>query len=91
VSPKVASKLMGHGTPEYQPAAAAITLGRYTHTLPGELERAGDLLDAFNAQRARSELTRSFLSPLHSPDCAGPLAKRDCTAHQPVFKIGKAW
>jgi len=31
-----------------------------------------------------------FLSPLHSPDCAGPLATRDCAAHQPVFKIGKA-
>ena len=39
----------------------------------------------------RSELTRSFLSPLHSPDCAGPLAKRDCTAHQPVFKTGRPW
>src|SRR5215211_2470882 len=67
VSPKVASKLMGHGTPEYQPAVAANTLGRYTQTLPDELERAGDLLDAFNAQRARSELTRSFLSPCIPP------------------------
>jgi ATP-dependent DNA helicase DinG len=38
---------MGHKTPEYQPGAAAITLRRYTHTLPGELERARDLLDAF--------------------------------------------
>jgi hypothetical protein len=37
---------MGHKTPEYQPGAAAITLRRYTHTLPGELERARDLLDA---------------------------------------------
>jgi hypothetical protein len=36
-----------------------------------------------------SELTRSFLSPLHSPDGAGPLAKRDCAANQPVFKTGK--
>jgi integrase len=47
VSPKVASELMGHKTPEYQAGAATITLRRYTHTLPGELERARDLLDAF--------------------------------------------
>ena len=52
VSPKVASTLMGHKTPEYQPGAASITLRRYTHTLPGELERARDLLDAFLAERA---------------------------------------
>jgi integrase len=51
VSPKVASMLMGHKTPEYQPGAAAITLRRYTHTLPGELDRARDLLDAFLAER----------------------------------------
>ena len=51
VSPKVASMLMGHKTPEYQPGAAAITLQRYTHTLPGELERARDLLDAFLIDR----------------------------------------
>ena len=37
-------------TPEYQPGAAAITLRRYTHTLPGELERARDL-DRFLAER----------------------------------------
>jgi integrase len=52
VSPKVASTLMGHKTPEYQPGAASITLRRYTHTLPGELERARDLLDKFLAARA---------------------------------------
>jgi integrase len=51
VSPKIASMLMGHKTPEYQPGAAAITLRRYTHTLPGELERARDLLDAFLVER----------------------------------------
>jgi integrase len=51
VSPKVASTLMGHKTPEYQPGAAAITLRRYTHTLPGELERARDLLDEFLVER----------------------------------------
>jgi integrase len=51
VSPKVASQLMGHKTPEYQPGAAAITLRRYTHTLPGEPQRARDLLDAFLVER----------------------------------------
>jgi integrase len=55
VSPKVASTLMGHKTPEYQAGAASITLRRYTHTLPGELERARDLLDTFLADRAASK------------------------------------
>jgi len=55
VSPKVASTLMGHKTPEYQPGAASITLRRYTHTLPGELERARDRLDSFLAERATPE------------------------------------
>jgi integrase len=54
-SPKVASTLMGHKTPEYQPGAASITLRRYTHTLPGELERARDLLDAFLVARTAPE------------------------------------
>jgi integrase len=53
VSPKVASTLMGHKTPEYQPGAASITLRRYTHTLPGELERARDQLDRFLVERTR--------------------------------------
>ena len=57
VSPKVASTLMGHRTPEYQPGAASITLRRYTHTLPGELERARDLLDRFLAERTAAEAT----------------------------------
>jgi hypothetical protein len=47
---------MGHRTPEYQPGAAPITLRRYTHTLPGELERARDLLDTFLAQRQEADL-----------------------------------
>jgi integrase len=54
VSPKVASQLMGHKTPEYQPGAASITLRRYTHTLPGELERARDQLDRFLVERTRA-------------------------------------
>lgn len=55
VSPKVASMLMGHKTPEYQAGAAAITLRRYTHTLPGELTRARDQLDRFLAERGRRQ------------------------------------
>jgi integrase len=51
VSPKVASQLMGHKTPEYQPGAARITLERYTHVLPGELERARELVDHFLVER----------------------------------------
>jgi integrase len=49
VSPKVASVLMGHRSPgrDLRLDAAPITLGRYTHVLPGELERARDQLDAF--------------------------------------------
>ena len=50
---------MGHKTPEYQAGAASIPLRRYTHTLPGELERARDLLDAFLVARtATDEATR---------------------------------
>lgn len=52
VSPKVASQIMRHKTLEYQAGAAAITLERYTHVLPGELERARDLLDKFLAERS---------------------------------------
>ena len=47
VSPKVASVLMGHETPEAQAGAAPITLRRYTHTLPDAMERARRQLDAF--------------------------------------------
>jgi integrase len=55
VSPKVASQIMGHKTPDYQPGAARITLERYTHVLPGELERARELLDKFIAERLSDE------------------------------------
>jgi integrase len=58
VSPKVASQLMGHKTPGYQPGAARITLERYTHVLPGELERARELLDAFLIERVRDRAAR---------------------------------
>jgi integrase len=51
VSPKVASQFMGHSTPEAQIGAARITLGRYTHLLEGELDRAREQLDAFLLER----------------------------------------
>jgi integrase len=57
VSPKVSSQFMGHKTPEFQVGAAAITLGRYTHVLSGELERARGRLDIFIAERQREERT----------------------------------
>jgi integrase len=56
VSPKVASTFMGHKAPKAQPDAAPITLGRYTHVLAGELERARDLLDRFLAERSAESL-----------------------------------
>lgn len=55
VNPKVASYLMGHSTPERRAAAAAgaapITLSRYTHVLPGDLERAREQLDEYVTSR----------------------------------------
>lgn len=60
VSPKVASVFMGHKAPKRQADAAPITLGRYTHVLPGELERARDQLDAFLAEREAEEEDASF-------------------------------
>lgn len=60
VSPKVASVFMGHRAPKRQPDAAPITLGRYTHVLPGELERARDQLQRFLDEREAEEAGRSF-------------------------------
>ncbi|MGH2873921.1 MAG: tyrosine-type recombinase/integrase, partial [Solirubrobacteraceae bacterium] len=51
VPPKVASVLMGHATPERQPGAATITLARYTHALPEDIERARTLLSDYLATR----------------------------------------
>jgi len=47
VSPKVASVLMGHATPERQPGAAEITLARYTHVMPDAIETARAQLDGW--------------------------------------------
>jgi hypothetical protein len=44
-----------HKTPAYQEGAAPIMLSRYTHTLPGELERTRDLLDKFLVERSEDE------------------------------------
>ena len=55
VSPKVASVMMGHQVPRGGYKAAPITLRRYTHVLPGELERARDQLDAFLEKREGEE------------------------------------
>lgn len=57
VSAKVCSQIMGHKTPEYQPGAARITLERYTHVLPGELEHAREgLIDSSaNARKPGAE------------------------------------
>ena len=47
VPPKIASVLMGHATPERQPGAAQITLARYTHALPEDIEKARAKLAAY--------------------------------------------
>jgi len=51
VSPKVASYLMGHSTPARQHGAADITLRRYTHTLPEDIEQARQTLARYLADR----------------------------------------
>lgn len=60
VAPKVGSVFMGHKAPKRQPDAAPITLRRYTHVLPGELERARDQLDRFLVCREEEESSEDF-------------------------------
>ena len=55
VSPRIASYLMGHTTPRRQEGAAPITLARYTHTLPEDIERARNQLAAYLAEAATKE------------------------------------
>lgn len=58
ISPRVGSYLMGHATPSRQPGAATITLQRYTHTLPEDVERARTQLAAYlSASEARARGT----------------------------------
>lgn len=47
VSPKVASVLMGHTTPDQQAGAAPITLNRYTHILPDATGKAREQLETW--------------------------------------------
>jgi integrase len=56
VPPKIASVLMGHATPERQPGAAQITLARYTHALPEDIERARAKLAAYLADAQTAEV-----------------------------------
>jgi integrase len=56
VPPKIASVLMGHATPERQPGAAQITLARYTHALPEDIERARAKLAAYLAEAQKAEV-----------------------------------
>ena len=55
-SSEVASVLMGHATPARQPGAAPITLARYTHTLPQDVERARELLNLYLAERQATKV-----------------------------------
>jgi integrase len=50
VPPKIASVLMGHATPARQPGAAQITLARYTHALPEDIEDARTKLADYLAE-----------------------------------------
>jgi Phage integrase family len=89
VSPKVASVLMGHATPDLQPGAAPITLARYTHTLPDAMERAREQLDAFLVRPLRMRRTTAraeIHSPLQSPGILIPVVMRDCGGFDAVSK-----
>lgn len=55
VPPKIASVLMGHATPARQPGAAQITLARYTHALPEDIEDARNKLAAYLAKHQEAE------------------------------------
>lgn len=57
VRPKVASILMGHSVARAGDGAA-ITRDRYTHALPGDLERARDQLAAYIAAQVEAEGAR---------------------------------
>lgn len=52
IRPRVVSELMGHAVPRALRDAAPITQQRYTHTLPGDLERARELFDAYLSSSA---------------------------------------
>jgi hypothetical protein len=43
--------LMGHATPARQPGTAQITLGRYTHALPEDVEASRESLADYLAEQ----------------------------------------
>jgi integrase len=55
VPPKIASVLMGHATPARQPGAAQITLARYTHALPEDMEDARGRFAAYLAKHQEAK------------------------------------
>ncbi len=57
VRPVVVSRLMGHATPRSQSGAAQITQERYTHVLPGDLELACELLDAYLIEGTKKRIS----------------------------------
>jgi integrase len=54
IRPVIVSQLMGHATPAHQTGAARITQERYTHALPGEMERARETFDHWLVRGSRS-------------------------------------
>jgi hypothetical protein len=54
--PKAASVLMGHATATRQLGAAAITLARYTHALPEDVEHTRTQLDVYLGNRQRERV-----------------------------------
>ncbi len=61
VRPVVVSQMMGHAAPARQAGAAQITQERYTHALPGDLERARTLFGVWLAKQSKQAESR--LSP----------------------------
>lgn len=59
VPPKIASVLMGHATPARQSGAAQITLARYTHALPEDIEDARKKLAAYLARHQEAKADRA--------------------------------
>jgi hypothetical protein len=49
---------MGHATPVRQPGAAQITLARYTHVLPDDIEDARNKLTTYLAKHQDAEAGR---------------------------------
>jgi integrase len=73
VPPKIASVLMGHATPMHQPGAAQITLARYTHALPEDIEQARQKLSAYLAKRdATKAVATDPVVPPAVPPALGP-------------------